>query len=119
MELFGEGQYNLLSLKEIVVTDSFMGLDREARNCQNIDSIDDCKTRLYVENFRRQCGCLPLSLKLYEKVKLQIFIKYYLYFLYLHIKDPLCIENKDIFCSQNLKAPNLTSCMSIRLVSLK
>ena len=68
MELFGKGQFNLHSLKEIVVTDSFMGLDRDARNCQNIETIDDCKTRLHVENFRRQCGCLPLSLKLSEKV---------------------------------------------------
>ena len=76
MELFGEGQYNLLSLKEIAVTDSFMGLDREARKCQNIESIDDCKTRLYVENFKQQCGCLPLSLKLSEKVKLKIFINF-------------------------------------------
>ena len=44
MELFGEGQYNLQSLKEIVVTDSFMGLDTDAKNCQNIETIDDCNT---------------------------------------------------------------------------
>ena len=68
MELFGEGQYNLHSLKEIVVTDSFMGLDINKRNCQIIETVDDCKTRLYAENLRQQCGCLPLSLKLSEKV---------------------------------------------------
>ena len=54
---------------EIVVTDSFMGLDREARNCQNIESIDDCKTRLYADHLRKECGCLPLSLKMSEEVK--------------------------------------------------
>ena len=70
VKLFGEGQYNLLSLKEIAVTDSFMGLDSDARNCQNIETIDDCNTRLHVNNYRRQCGCLPLSLKLSEKVQL-------------------------------------------------
>ena len=69
MELYGEGQYNLLSLKEIVVTDSFMGLDRDSQNCQNIETVDGCKTRLHIENFRQQCGCLPLSLKLSEKGK--------------------------------------------------
>ena len=69
MELFGEGQYNLQSLKEIVVTDSFMGLARDARKCQNIETVDECTTRLYVENFRQQCGCLPLTLKMSEKVQ--------------------------------------------------
>ena len=48
--LYGEGQYNLLSLKEIYVTDSFMGLDKDTRKCQNIETFDDCKTRQYVEN---------------------------------------------------------------------
>ena len=70
MEIFEEGQYNFLSLKEIVVTDSFMGLDRETKNCQNVKAYDDCKTKSYVENTRQECGCLPLSLRLSEKVKL-------------------------------------------------
>ena len=69
MELFGEGQYNFQSLKEIVVTDSFMGLDTGAKNCQNIETVEDCNTRLYIEHFRQQCGCLPFSLKLSEKVQ--------------------------------------------------
>ena len=68
VSLFGEGQFNLLSLKEIAVTDSFMGLDKETRKCQNIETYDDCKTRLHVEHLRQECGCLPLSLRLYEKV---------------------------------------------------
>ena len=72
VEIFGEGQYNLLSLKEVVVTDSFMGLNTNERNCQDIETIDECKTRLNVENFRHQCGCLPLSLKLSEKVGIDL-----------------------------------------------
>ena len=60
--LFGEGQYNLHSMKEISVTDSFLGLDREKRNCQTIESLDDCNTRIHLENLRLECGCLPLSL---------------------------------------------------------
>ena len=69
MRLFGEGQYNFLSLKEISVTESFLGLDRDTIKCQNIESYNDCKTRLYVRNMRKECGCLPLSLSLSEKVK--------------------------------------------------
>ena len=59
----------VLSLKEIVVTDSFMGLDRDVRKCQKTEAYDYCKTWLYVDNLRKECGCLPLSLWLSEKVK--------------------------------------------------
>ena len=68
MGLFGEGQYNLHSMKEIKVTDSFLGLDKDTRNCQNIESYIDCESRLHLKNLRKACGCLPLSLKMSEKV---------------------------------------------------
>ena len=66
--LFSEGQYNLNNIKEISVTDSFMGLDKNTRHCQNIETFNECKTRLHVENLRKECGCLPLTLELSEKV---------------------------------------------------
>ena len=68
MGLFGEGQYNLNNMKEISVTDSFLGLDRDDRNCQNIETYDSCKTRLYIEKLREKCECLPLSIRLSGKV---------------------------------------------------
>ena len=68
VELFEEGQYNLNNLKEITVKDSFMGLDRETKNCQDVEAYDECKTKSYVENLRQECGCLPLALRLSEKV---------------------------------------------------
>ena len=73
--LFGEGAFNINNIKEISVTDSFMGLDRDTRNCQNIETYDDCKTRLHIEHLRQECRCLPLSLRLSEKVK-KIINKY-------------------------------------------
>ena len=69
MEILEEGQYNLNNLKEISVTDSFMGLDRDIKNCQNVVAYDYCKTNSHVENLRQKCGCLPLALRLSEKVK--------------------------------------------------
>ena len=54
---------------ETSVTDSFMGLDRDVRKCQKTETYDKCKTWLYVDNLRKDCGCLPLSLWLSEKVK--------------------------------------------------
>ena len=74
MGLFGEGQYNLLSLKEISVTDSFMTLDKDFRKCQNIETQNDCKTRLYIEHIRQICGCIPLSLNLFAKVPFLLLI---------------------------------------------
>ncbi len=49
-----------------------MGLDKETRKCQNIETYDDCKTRLYIEHLKQECGCLPLSLRLSGKVKYNI-----------------------------------------------
>ena len=66
--LVGEGQYNLNSLKEISVTDSFLGLDKSTRNCQTIESFNECKTRLQLEKIREKCRCLPLSINLSDKV---------------------------------------------------
>ena len=71
MRLFGEGQYNLNSMKEINVTESFLGLDIHTRKCQNIETYDNCKTRIYLENLRQTCGCLPLSLQTSEEVKVK------------------------------------------------
>ena len=69
VKIFEEGQYNLNNLKEISVTDSFMGLDLNARKCQQNEIYEDCKTWLHIRNLRQECGCLPLSLKVSEKVK--------------------------------------------------
>ena len=69
VKIIEEGQYNLNNLKEISVTDSFMGLDKATRHCQETDTYDDCKTWLHVDNLRMECGCLPLYLKLSDKVK--------------------------------------------------
>ena len=60
-----------MSLKEVVVTDSFMGLDRDVRKCQNVEAYDECKTKSHVKNLKQECGCLPFSLRLSEKVKLK------------------------------------------------
>ena len=68
LSLFGEGQYNLNSLKEISVTDSFLGLGKDTKNCQSVETYDDCKTRLYINNIKEKCGCLPLSIGLSDRV---------------------------------------------------
>ena len=73
--LYGEGIYNLNVLKEIKVTDSYLGLDEKFKNCQNEESIHSCTTRHYIRNFLDHCGCLPKSIRVLMEVTLVILIR--------------------------------------------
>ena len=66
--LNGEGEYNLDVVKEIEVTDSFLGLDQDAKECQDEEPYFNCTTRHYLNTVQRLCGCLPASLGFSEKV---------------------------------------------------
>ena len=68
VQLTGEGEYNLNSIKEEEVTESFLGIDQAVRGCQNQEHYDDCTTRQYIEHMRENCGCLPLSMALFDQV---------------------------------------------------
>ena len=68
VQLIGEFQFNLQSLKEIKVSDSFLGLNVNLRKCQNIETNIDCKTRLYIKNMMKEGGCLPLTHIMSEEV---------------------------------------------------
>ena len=68
VQLTGEGEYNLNSIKEEEVTQSFLRMDQSVRGCQNQEHYDECTTRQYIENMREKCGCLPLSIALSDQV---------------------------------------------------
>ena len=66
--MFGGGEYNIV-LEKVSVTESYLGLKEEVRNCQ--DSEEDyqhCVTQNYVQRVREKCQCLPLSISLNNKV---------------------------------------------------
>ena len=66
--MFGGGEYNIV-LEKVSVTESYLGLKEEVRNCQ--DSEEDyqhCVTQNYVQRVREKCQCLPLSISLNKKV---------------------------------------------------
>ena len=44
VKLIGEGEYNLNALKEIRVTDSYLGLDQDDTQCQDKEPFDNCTT---------------------------------------------------------------------------
>ena len=69
----GEGEYNLNVLKEIDVTDAYLGLDQGVRGCQTKESLNNCTTRHYIENLLNKCNCLPFALTLFQKVHIVIY----------------------------------------------
>ena len=68
MKLYGEGQYNLNVVKEVAVTNSFMGFDTKIIGCQQLYDYEDCKTSHYLKSFLDNCKCLPFNLMIFEKV---------------------------------------------------
>ena len=65
--LIGEGEYNINSVKELTVTDSFLGLDEEDKGCQNEEPLHNCTTRIYHDTISEHCGCQPINMKLSAK----------------------------------------------------
>ena len=49
-------------IKEIKVTESFLGLDEDSKGCQMEGEVDNCTTRQHLEAFLT-CGCLPYSVR--------------------------------------------------------
>ena len=76
VELFGEGAYNINVLKEIEATDSYLGLNQNIIECQNVEPLFNCTTRHYINSIITKCGCLPFNIALSEKVESGIRIKY-------------------------------------------
>ena len=60
--LSGEGEYDLNIIKEVEITNSFMGLPLNDRKCQNEENVVDCTTRHQLANILVNCGCLPMSI---------------------------------------------------------
>ena len=56
------------NVKEIEVTDDFLTLDQTIINCQNDESLEDCQTRKYVNEFVEQCKCFPFAIRKSHKV---------------------------------------------------
>ena len=63
LEIVGEGEYNLNVVDEVRVTDSFLGLHKDVRDCQTKELLIDCKTQEYKSKVLEYCHCLPLKLK--------------------------------------------------------
>ena len=92
------------NLKEIKITDSYLGLDQDVRKCQNVESLFSCTTRQYTETIMQECGCLPLNIYLSKQVK-KVWI---FWFRSCHILQvPLC-SPKDLKCVDRISLNDAT-----------
>ena len=66
--LFGEGEYYLKEIKEVEVTESYLRLGMDDRNCQNDEPYYNCTSRHYIKSILKKCGCLRLDMRLSPKV---------------------------------------------------
>jgi len=50
--LHGEGSYAISAVKEVEVSDDFLGLDDDIKKCQTEEPFFNCTTRSYFETYR-------------------------------------------------------------------
>ena len=60
---FGEGNYALTDVKEIDTTDAFLKLGEEIRDCQNVETYQECQTKYYIKMGLEKCNCTPYQLR--------------------------------------------------------
>ena len=53
----------MTGVKYISVSQEFLQLDLQTRNCQMEERLEECKNRKYHQQITAQCGCLPFSFK--------------------------------------------------------
>ena len=66
--IYGEGEYNMNEVKEIEVTDAYLGLKQDLIRCQNDVTLTECATNNYIEILLRNCKCLPFNINIMNKV---------------------------------------------------
>ena len=63
--LEGEGHYALTAVKDIRVTEEFVGLGQGITHCQTEDFRADCVTRKLREKILQSCQCSPAYMRSY------------------------------------------------------
>ena len=91
-----------------MITESYLGLEQHIRGCQNQEPLFNCTTRNYIESVIKNCGCLPLIIKLMSHMKVKLFYPMWscdakwtltqLYFL----QEPTCTSS-NFQCVQDTK----------------
>ena len=70
------GKYAMKSLKVMAATENFLAMPDDTKKCQ-IEVKEDCKSRHYVEEVQKECGCIPWALRsvAFEKVSQNVCVE--------------------------------------------
>ena len=63
LKLFGEGNYAITDIKEVKVTEEFLGPDGVTRGCHRNSELDHCGIKTFLEKAKLHCGCITNSLR--------------------------------------------------------
>ena len=63
--LDGEGHYALTDIKDIRVTEDFVGLGEKITKCQTKGFRTDCVSRKHREQVLQSCKCSPVNMRSY------------------------------------------------------
>ena len=96
VKLIGEGEYNLNDLKEIRVTESYLGLDQDVTQCQDEEPLINCTTRHHLKRMIEKCGCVPFNIRIFHKV--HFFKKHEIYFYEYVPGNPLHFPTRSRMC---------------------
>ena len=66
-KFYGSGNIRIKGVKQVQVTDEYLGLDLKTRGCQNDNTYEDCVTELYIDLLTKECKCLPFNLQNFSK----------------------------------------------------
>ena len=55
------GKYAMKNLKVMAATDNFLAMPDDVKDCQS-ETMEDCKSRRYIQEVKKTCGCIPWSL---------------------------------------------------------
>ena len=82
--LYGEGHYGLSDIKDIEVSEEFVGLGEKVTHCQTEEYREDCLSRKYRERVLSQCNCSPFYLRSHygAEVNNLVIMKYQNLFLF-------------------------------------
>ena len=69
--LYGEGNYALTDIKEIKVTEEFLGLGEKKTGCGREEVKGECESRRYRDQLLASCGCVPFSLASHYQQKVE------------------------------------------------
>ena len=100
LSLADEGNYALTAVKDIDVTEIFLGLDEKQKHCQNEETAEDCWMKIYFKEGFEKCKCTPYGLRTYSKVEVLIHDRSaYFYQNKLSPRDP-CVLHRDCYATR-------------------